>query len=460
MAALVVSGGTVLTAERGGRAIVDGAVAVGDDGRIVEVGPRSDVLERVGPGARVVDATDAAVLPGFVNGHTHGCMTFGRTIGADREFTEWFGATQLPIMGAMSAEDFVLAETLCLVENLLEGTTTVLENGFFPTAVRQPASSLVATAVDRAGVRAVIADAYLSVGSVPSMFESPEAVAERHREVVAAHHGRRRTSVALSPLLPWETTVAQLADVSEMAQEMGVMVHAHCAETPVYNNRSREQHGVRSNVELHARAGALGPWVQLVGCSEVDATDIDLIARAGARVISVPTSDLFQSHLPAPVPELLRRGVSVSVASNGCAGNGGQSMFAALKDGAGLAKAATRDPSTLDRHRALEMATRRAAENLGLDDQIGSLEVGKRADILVVDLTGPHVTPVLDVVAAVAYSARGSDVRHVVVDGEVLVADGRFTRFDVGELVREVSDRARHLAATHPEVGALRRGIA
>lgn len=457
-ATTVVAGGTVLTVDAAGTVIADGAVAV-RDGRITAVGPRPQVLADAGPDATVVDASGAAVLPGFVNGHTHGCMTYGRTIGADREFTEWFGSTQLPIMEAMAAEDYVLAETLCLVENLLEGTTTVLENGFFPTAARRPASGLVAAAAARTGARTVIADAYLSVGGVPSMHESPEEVEERHRAVVAEHHRRGRTYVTLSPLLPWETTVEQLAAVSALAREQGLMVHAHCAETPVYNQRSRDVHGVRTNVDLHARADCLGPWVQLVGCSEIDEGDVEAIAEAGARVISVPTSDLFQSHLPAPVPALVARGVPVSVASNGCAGNGGQSMLAALKDGAGLAKALTREPTTLDRHRALRMATIDAADNLGLADEVGSLEVGKRADVTVVDLGGPHVSPVLDVTAAVAYSARGSDVRHVLVDGEHLVADGRFTRFDVADLVAEVTARARHLAATHPPVAALCRGL-
>jgi 5-methylthioadenosine/S-adenosylhomocysteine deaminase len=124
-------------------------------------------------------------------------------------------------------------------------------------------------------------------------------------------------------------------------------------------------------------------------------------------------------------------------------------MFEAVKDGAGLVKSVNRDPSIVDKDRALAMATIVAAENLGIDDQVGSLEVGKRGDLIAVDLTRPHCTPVLNVVAALAYSARGSDVTHVLVDGEVVVRDRQCTRIDPAPLIERVSNRSRELAENH-----------
>lgn len=454
MAALLVLDGTVITVDRDRRVITDGGVAV-EDGEIVAVGPASDLRRRFPQPERVVDARGAAILPGFVNGHTHGCMLYGRTLGYDRDFVSWFGDTQLPMMTAMTPEDYALAETLTMVENLLEGNTTVLENGFFPESLRRDGRAVVVEAAERTGVRTVVADAYLTGNTAPELVEDPDAALGRQVELLEQLHGRGRFRVALSPLLPWATSVEELAEISRLARDRGAMVHAHCAETPVYNERCQERHGVRSNVGLHAAAGALGPWVQLVGCSELDSTDVELIAETGTRVISVPTSDLFQSHRPLVLTELLERGVPVSFASNGCAGNGGQSMFAAMKDGAGLAKALSRDPAALTKDMALEMATIRAAENLGIADLVGSLEVGKRGDIIVVDLQGAHCAPALNPVAAVTYSCRGSDVRHVFVDGEPVVAAGRCTRLDVGDLAETVQRRAGELAAADPRLRRL-----
>jgi len=453
-----VEGGCAVTVDADRRVIADATVVV-SGGTIIGIGGSPEMHREFGDPDEVINAAGAAVLPGFVNGHTHGCMLYGRTLGPDCEFTDWFARTQLPIMSKMQPEDFFAAELLTMVENLLEGNTTVLENSFFPREVRKSGTSIVVDAAVAAGVRTVIADAYLTTNSAANFLEDSEEVVRRHTDLVNRHHRNGLLTVALSPLLPWATTAQDLQRAMDLCADHGTKLHAHCAETPHYNEQSVSVHGARSNVDFLRMAGALGPSVQLVGCSEADDEDLGIIADTGSTVISVPTSDLYQSHRLTSVTDLRARGVQVSIASNGCAGNGGQSMFAAMKDGVGIAKALAGAPVTgVDD--ALEMATIDAARNLGIDDLVGSLEVGKRADIIVVDLDGPHVAPALNVPAAVVYSCRGSDVRHVIVDGRIVVRDRKCVTVDVGALVEQVQHRSRSIAGDHPEIGELTRGLA
>lgn len=445
--------GTLVTMDPGRRIIEDAAVAI-RDGVIVDVGPAQSVIDGNPQATNTIDASDKVVIPGLINSHTHACMLFQRTIGFDQPFERWFAETQLPMMRQMSLGDYSMAAQLTMAENLLEGNTTVVENCFFPTSVRDEGSPEAATvaAAETIGTRLGLATSYLTANSDPAFLESSTGVIARLDFAMHEWHRRQNVVVIPSLLLPWATDRRTLEDLVALARAAGAMMHFHCAETPYYNRRCREDHGARSNVDLLASVDALGDDVQLVGCSEIDDTDMDLIAETGTRVISVPTSDLFQSHRPLRTSELLERGVPISFGANGCAGNGRQGMFEAMKDGAGLAKALNGDPTVLGKDEALAMGTIEAARNLGIGDLVGSIEVGKRGDLVALDLHKAHTVPMLNAVAAVVYSARGPDVTDVLVDGEHVIRDGRCVNVDVDELVAGVQDRAEEIAAATPSL--------
>lgn len=448
-----VAGGTVVTMNPERQILRDGVVVV-EGNLITAVGSREDVA--IPAGAEVIDATGSIVIPGLVNSHTHGCMTFQRTIGYDQQFDDWFARTQVPMMAAMSLDDFRLAERLMVAENLLEGNTTIVENSFFPASVRREGDpeEVVVEEARRLGARLVLATAFLTDHTDARFVEPQASVMARMESALHRWHRRERVVVTPSLLLPWATSPRTLRSVAELARGANAMLHLHTAETPFYDERCRTVHGFRSNVAMLDDCAALGPDVQLVGCSEIDEADIDLVAASGSRVISVPTSDLFQSHRPAPVVELRRRGVAVSLGANGCAGNGRQSMFEAMKDGAGLAKALHQDPTALGKDDVLTMATIGAAQNLGIDDLVGSIEIGKRADLVVVESRVPHATPLLNVVAGLVYSLRGTDVRDVLVDGDVVVRGRRLVRGDADDIAKAVQERAEKVAADVPEIEA------
>ena len=449
----LITGAMVIAMDPGRRVIVDGAIAV-RDGVIVDVDHSEAVIARHQRVANHVVLGGGVVIPGLVNGHTHGCMAYGRTLGYDQTFQAWLGQTQLPMMAAMTLVDYELAETLTFAENLLGGNTTVGENGFFPAAlhVGGDADEVTVRAAASTGARLVLATSYLTQHADPLLLEAPAAAVDRLSSALTTWHRRGQVVVAPSLLLPWATDLATLERVRDLAAASGAMLHLHTAETPHYNAACVEWHGARSNVDFLHRADALGPSTQLIGCSELDETDLEVVAASGARIVSVPTANMFQSHRLVNVLALRDRGIEVSLASNGCAGNGGQSMFAAMKDGAGVTKSLSQRPDRFGKQDVLEMATIIAARNLGMDDLVGSIEIGKRADLTAVSLSGVHQSPVLNPTAALVYSSRGSDVTDVFVEGRHVVRDGALQTIDVPALVAEVQGRAASLIERLPSL--------
>lgn len=456
MITTLIRNGAVVTVDANDRILEGGSVLV-RDGTIAWIGLPGDEPDDPASIDEVIDARGKVVAPGFINSHTHGCMLYQRTIGYDRHFDDWFANTQLPMMRRMTLQDYGRAELLTMAENLLEGNTTVVENCFFPNSVRDMGSPEegVVLAARAVGARLVLATSYVSAHTDEAFVEPDSVVLARMESALHDWHRRDLVVVAPSLLLPWATTPDLLSNTLELARSAKAMMHFHTAETAYYNDLVRELHGARSNVGFLRDVGALGPDIQLVGCSEINDEDVDLVVASGTRVISVPTSDMFQSHKPLRMRELLNRGVPVSFGANGCAGNGRQGMFEAMKDGAGLVKALEQDPVVLNKDRALRMATIDAARNLGIDDLVGSIEVGKRADLILVDLTGPHVTPALNVVAALVYSCRGPDVTDVMVDGDWVVRRREVVGCDLEDLTSEVLERARAITGEAAVLRAL-----
>lgn len=442
---MIIAGATALCMDGARRVIEDsGIVVVG--GRIAAVGELAAVRAEYGAATREIDGRGAVVVPGFVNAHTHGCMTFGRTLGFDRTFRQWLEDSQLPVMEAMNLSDVGLAARVCFAENLLEGNTTVAENSFFPTRVRaegSPEAETVAAAAE-IGCRLVLATSYVTDHYDHRLLERPEDVVAR-MELALTSWRNELVEVSPSVLLPWATDAVTFQTVAGLASRHGARLHLHTAETPYYNTACQDVHGARSNVGFLSDLDVLDRRSLLVGCSELDEQDLALVAESGATVVSVPTANLFQSHRLVDLLALQDRGISTCLASNGCAGNGGQSMFAAMKDGAGITKSLSGRPDRFGVEQVLAMATIDAARALGIDDRTGSLEVGKDADLVLVRMGGIHQAPMVNPLAALVYSSRGADVSDVFVRGRHVVRDGVLQTADTDELVSRSRSRALRL---------------
>jgi 5-methylthioadenosine/S-adenosylhomocysteine deaminase len=443
MTRTLVVGGTLLTGDENRPVIDDGYVVI-EDGTITGVAdgrpPEADWDD-------VLDAGGMLVTPGFINAHTHLCMILGRTLGTDRTLLSWLSDSQVPLMRTFEPEDYRLSMELGAIENLKAGNTTVCEV-FFSPHYDQEADMRAAEGLDRSGIRSVLFRCTNDEAFFEGFVEARPTIIQRSERLIQAWRGSSRTRVGVGPLVPWGSSAGSFLDAVELSKQYGVGIHLHTAETPEYNALVQERTG-KSNVEMLAEVGSLGPQVMLNHCVFLSDRDIGLIAESGSHVIHDPTSNMLLASGVAPIPKVRAAGINLGLACDGPACNNGQDMIEAMKDAALLQKAVTRQPDVLLARDVFEMATRGGARAIGMGDTLGAIRPGFLADLVLMETRTPHLTPLHDPLAALVYSARGSDVRTVIVGGKTVVKDGTVTTLNEEEVLgraRERARRARRLA--------------
>jgi 5-methylthioadenosine/S-adenosylhomocysteine deaminase len=443
MTRILVVGGTLLTGDDNLPIIDDGYVAI-EDGTITAV---ADGRPQETGWDEVIEAGGMLVSPGFINAHTHLCMILGRTLGADRTLLAWLSESQVPLMRTFEPEDYRLSMELGAIENLKAGNTTVCEV-FFSPHYDQEADLRAAEGLDRSGIRSVLFRCTNDEAFFEGFVEARSAIVERSERLIQTWQGSARTRAGVGPLVPWGSSAGSFRDAVELSKQYGVGIHLHTAETPEYNALVEERTG-KSNVEMLTDVDSLGPQVMLNHCVFLSDHDIRLIAESGSHVIHDPTSNMLLASGVAPIPKVRAAGINLGLACDGPACNNGQDMIEAMKDAALLHKAVTRQPDVIVARDVFEMATRGGARAIGMGDTLGAIRPGFLADLVLIETRVPHLTPMHDPLAALVYSARGSDVRTVIVGGEIVVKDGTVTTLDEEEVLaraRERADRARRLA--------------
>jgi 5-methylthioadenosine/S-adenosylhomocysteine deaminase len=436
VAEVLLVGGTILTGDDDRPLIEDGWVLV-EGNRIAGVGSGTPSAKN---GSERIDCSDMLVVPGFINAHTHLCMILGRTLGTDRALLHWLSEAQVPLMQQFEAEDYAISMELGAIENLKAGNTTICEV-FFSPHYEQEVDRISTKALDASGIRTVFFRCANDESFFEGFVETRKQIVERSERLIADWRGSARTRIGVGPLIPWGSSPEAFHDAVELSSEHSVGIHLHTSETPEYNDLVRQRTG-KSNVEMLADVGALGESVMLNHCVHLSDNDISLIAESGSHMIHDPTSNMILASGVAPVPKLLEAGVNVGLACDGPACNNGQDMIEAMKDAALLHKVVAKDAGVLTAGDVFKMATRGGARAIGMGDQLGMIKEGFLADLVLIDLRAPHLTPVHDPLAALVYSARGSDVSMVLVDGEVAVRDGRVTLLDEERVRARAGERA------------------
>lgn len=421
--------------------LVDATVLI-RDGRFTYVGPSASAPAEASD--ELIDASGKLIMPGLVNCHTHLCMILGRTIGVERRLLAWLDI-EMRLMRGLDAEALYAAELLGCIENLRNGNTTLVENFFFPRRAGEVPEDAAFRAMRDSGVRGTLARGYHARNYPTDFIESIDDQDRAVESLAARWHGSAddRLHLSLGPVLPWVVNLDELRRSRALADRLELGLHMHVAESPEFNQKIAQHHGRPwRNVELLQQAGCLGSATQAVAVADVSDAEIQLLAASGTAVVFDPQTRLYWGTGFPSIKPFLDAGLTCGLGTNGPAANCGQDLFESMKYACATAKTAVNDPQALGCKRVLAMATIEGARALGLDREIGSLEVGKRADLISIDLLQPHLTPAVDLEAALVYSARGSDVRDVIVGGRVIMRDRRFINLDEATVVREATAAA------------------
>lgn len=393
-----------------------------------------------------IDATGCVVMPGFVQSHIHLCQTLFRGAADDLELLDWLKKRIWKLEAAHDGDSLRTSAQLAVAEMMRGGTTCALTM----ESVHHTESAL--EVVEESGFRAVVGKCLMDKGDEvpPGLRETTDHARTESLRLIETWHGRAdgRVRVAFAPRFVLSCTEDLMRDVAAIARERGLLVHTHASENRDEIAIVEQETGFR-NIRYFHEIGMTGSNVCVAHCIWLDDEETEILAATGTHVLHCPSSNLKLGSGVASVVELLGRGVSVSLGADGAPCNNRLDAFTEMRTAALLQKM-RRGASQLDAREAFVMATWNGARALGLADEIGSLEIGKRADLAVVNLETLHAAPHPDPLSALVYAATTADVRDVLIDGRRVVNGGELTTLDEGAIIRDAKTQ---FAATAARAG-------
>lgn len=425
---ILIENGAVLTMDGRDRVIENGAVAVSGDA-IADIGP----AEKFSGCAAVkrIDARGGIIMPGLINTHTHASMTCFRGLADDLDLMTWLHEYIFPAEARLTYEKVHMGALLACAEMILSGATCFSDMYLFEDAVAQ--------AAHLAGIRAV-------VGEVLYDFDSPnygpiEKGFEYTLNLIDKWKGNPLVTIAVEPHSPYLCAPDLLERAADISQRHAIPMIIHLSETDSEVAKIKDQYG-KTPVAHLAHIGALTPRLVACHCVALTDEDIGILRSHDVKVSHNPESNMKLASGIAPVPKLLDAGVCVGLGTDGCTSNNNLDMFSEMDTAAKIHKVNGLDPTLMNAHTVLKMATCKAARVLGLEKITGSLEVGKKADLIVVDTNKPHLTPMYNICSHLVYSAGGNDVSASVINGRVVMEDRKLLTLDVEKIMSDVNQIA------------------
>lgn len=424
---IIIKNGTILTMAGQAGIMEDSSVCIKGD-TISYIGKNPD---RPDSATKIIDARGGLIMPGLINGHTHAAMTLFRGLADDLPLMLWLNKYIFPVEARMDA-DFVYTGTLlACAEMIMSGTTTFCDMYLFEDEV--------AEAAFRAGMRCL-------AGEVLYDFPSPnygplEKGFEYTENLIRKWRSNPLISIAVEPHSLFTCSPQLLIEANEMALKYKVPLIIHVAETLSEIAEVKERYGRRPFEHLEA-LGILGPHLIADHCVHLDDMEIDRIAANNVKTIDNPESNMKLASGISPVSKLMNKGITVGLGTDGCASNNNLDLFTEMDTAAKLHKIETMDPTVLDSFTVLKMATIEGARALGLEDVTGSIEKGKKADIIIVDTNKPHLTPMYNPYSHLVYSARGYDVSHSIINGRLVMENRQLLTLDVDDIISSARKKA------------------
>ena len=396
------------------------------------------------PQATHQELPDHVLMPGLVNAHGHAAMSLLRGIADDLPLMSWLQDHIWPLEGRWVSEEFVYHGTqLAIAEMLRGGTTCFADMYFFPEASAQAAVE--------AGMRVQLATPVIDFPT-PWAAHADEGI-HKTLELHDQWRNSELVSIAFGPPAPYTVSDEPLKKIRMYADELDMPIHMHVHETAGEVTDAIANTGQRPIRRLH-ELGLLSPRLLCVHATQLDSDDVALLAETGAHVVHCPESNLKLASGFCPVQRLLNEGINVALGTDGAASNNDLDMFSEMRTAALLAKACANDASALPAHQALAMATIHGARAMALDHLIGSLETGKKADIIAVNLARFNTQPVYQPVSQLVYSTQASQVSHVWVSGQLLLREGTLTTLNDRDILDQTHQWQQRLAAGGPDTAS------
>ncbi len=441
---LLITNGCIITMDKQRNIYPDSALAV-EGSRIVELG-QTALLQKKYPQAEVLDAKDKIVIPGLINAHTHLFQVLYRGLGDDVSLLDWLNKCIWPmslyLRGAEAYHAALLAET----EMLKAGVTTFVDSHYINADLS--CQDRIAEATLQAGMRGVLGRCTVDMAPVPQPLreEVPQAVQEAERIIKAYHNSAGGLlTVRLEPLNEALASQEMLEAMRGVSRQYGIGMNMHIAEALPRTQAMTEKLGMSPIQYLH-KLKVLGSDLLLAHCCWVDERDLELLAESDTRIAHNPVSNQYLGDGVAPVPQMLERGITVTIGSDGGCSNNNHDMFGTMKATALLHKGHCLDPQAVTAEQALAMATIEAARALGMEHEIGSLEAGKRADITLVNMLHPTMVPCFNPVSNLVYAATPETVDTVLVNGKIIVQNRQLLTLDEGAVLLGAKQAAQSLA--------------
>jgi len=426
---LLISGGTLITMSAGMEIIENGYVGIRNDS-IVEVGPNQEADRKHRQAKETIDATGCLVMPGLVNTHTHLPMVCFRGLADDLPLIEWLTNHIWPAETRFVNKQMVYdGAMLAMAEMIISGTTTFCDGYFFEDSIAEAARV--------AGMRAVVGQGFADfIMKDPSAVEKTMAAASRFLE----------RWLSRAPLItpayfchsPYTCSPATLVRVKEAAREAGILYLIHLLENRDEKDIIMKRYG-RKPVPHLMDLSVLDEKTVAVHCNWLAPEDMQVFADRGVKVSHNPESSMKLASGVAPVPAMLRQGIAVGIGTDGCASNNDLDMFREMDTTAKIHKVTSLDPTVMDAETVCKMATIGGAQVLGMDHLIGSIEKGKKADIILLDMNQPHLTPLYNCYSQIVYATRGADVKTTIINGKVIMKDRRLLTIDADIAMKNVN---------------------
>ncbi|MCX5750752.1 MAG: amidohydrolase [Candidatus Saganbacteria bacterium] len=421
---LIVKNALIITVDPGFSILENTSLAI-DKGKIIAIGDVSTYKA-----SKIIDGTGKVVMPGLINSHTHAAMVLLRGFADDLSLEEWWPKYMFPTEKKIANPKTIdIGVSLACLEMIKSGTTSFCDMYFCIDEAAQ--------AVKRVGMRGVLGEVLFDFPS-PDGFASYKEGLAYTDDLVKKYREDDLIQIAVMPHSTYTCSPEVFMACKEFAEKRRLLLHTHLSETKTEMQQIREKYG-KTPTEYFAEMGLLSPNLSCAHCVWMTDYDLELLAKHQVSVCHSPESNMKLASGIAPVEKMLRMGINVALATDGAASNNNLDLITEMDSAAKLHKVDGLNPTFLPARQIIQMATINGAKAYGMDGWLGSVEVGKVADLILLDLNKPHLTPSYNIVSDIVYSANGADVDTVIINGKVIMEERKILTVDEQEIIKKAS---------------------